>query len=84
MEEFCFLGLRMTEGIDREEFQRLFGRSFQEVYGPVVQRYKTMGLLQESQGRVSLTSSGISVSNRIMADFLLEEEQAGAGMPKSR
>lgn len=74
MEEFCFLGLRMIEGIDIKEFEQQFGSSFLEVYGPVAEHYKQLGMLQEREGHVALTSQGISVSNRIMSDFLLDEE----------
>lgn len=46
MEEFMFLGLRMTEGISCREFRRLFGRGIEEVYGDVIVRNIRDGLLE--------------------------------------
>ena len=73
MEEFMFLGLRMTEGVKKEEFQRRFGHDMEEVYGSVLMKYTNLGLLAQEDGRVFLTDRGIHVSNRVMADFLLDE-----------
>lgn len=71
MEEFMFLGLRMRCGVEKRAFEEKFGVSMDEVYGETIGRYCGMGLLQEQKGRVSLTFQGISVSNRILSDFLL-------------
>ena len=73
MEEFMFLGLRMTEGVEKKEFQRRFGHDMEEVYGSVLMKYTNLGLLAQEDGRVFLTDRGIHVSNRVMADFLLDE-----------
>ena len=72
MEEFCFLGLRMMCGISRREFEEQFQRSMEEVYGAVIEKHKKLGMLEEEEGRVRLTRRGISVSNGVMADFLLD------------
>lgn len=71
MEETMFLGLRRMEGVCREDFYRQFGRTMEEVYGDVVNRYCAMGLLKEQEGKISLTEEGISVSNIIFSDFLI-------------
>ena len=71
MEEFMFLGLRMTQGISKAEFEEQFGKEIHAVYGGVLKKYKAMHLLQEHSGRLALTRDGISVSNVILADFLL-------------
>ena len=65
MEEFMFLGLRMTEGISRRRFRELFGVELEAVYGDVTAR------LQQA-GRVRLTEQGISVSNYALSRFLLD------------
>lgn len=77
MEEFMFLGLRMTEGVSPLEFQNSFGKSMEEVYGPVIEKNMRDGLL-EYRGRISsgeparlaLTGRGLDVSNMVMAQFL--------------
>ena len=71
MEEFMFLGLRMTQGISTAEFEEKFGEEIHAVYGGVLKKYEAMHLLQEHSGRLVLTRDGISVSNVILADFLL-------------
>ena len=71
MEEFMFLGLRMTCGTDKEEFRRRFACEMDDIYGEVIRRHKALGLLDEEGTRVFLTDRGIHVSNRVMADFLL-------------
>ena len=74
MEEYCFLGLRMQQGISRSEFEERFGVSFDEVYREVLSRLMEQKLLAENQfhDRIYLTSRGIDVSNRVLAEFLLE------------
>lgn len=71
MEETMFLGLRMTEGIERERFQEEFGISVEEVYGEAVRRLEGLGLLQADRGRIYLTRKGISLSNQVFVEFLL-------------
>ena len=71
MEEFLFLGLRLTEGIGRGEFRQAFGVDVEEVYGTVLGKLCAQGLL-ETDGRIRLTDYGRDVSNYVMAEFLLE------------
>ena len=71
MEEFMFLGLRLTEGIDTGAFQRMFGKTVEEVYGKSIAEYEARGLLARTGERLSLTPHGIDVSNVIFAEFLL-------------
>ncbi|MCD8154670.1 MAG: radical SAM family heme chaperone HemW [Clostridiales bacterium] len=70
MAEFMFLGLRMTGGISRKEFQESFGCPLEEVYGPVLEKYEKLGLLAGEGDRVFFTREGIHVSNTVMAEFL--------------
>ena len=71
MAEFMFLGLRMTKGISKADFQKCFGCTIESVYGEVLEKYESMGLLLEQDGRIFLSREGIHVSNSIMAEFLL-------------
>lgn len=75
MEEFMFLGLRLMQGVSKEEFQRRFDVPMDEVYGQVIQTYVEQGLLTWNQEYLRLTDAGIDVSNVVMADFLLEAEE---------
>lgn len=77
MEEFMFLGLRMSKGVSRQEFFRCFGRELDEVYPGVVEDFCKKGLLQckkdceAGNEWISLTDYGVDVSNYVMAEFLI-------------
>ena len=70
MEEFMFLGLRMTEGISTECFRQTFGLTVELVYGPVLEQQIADQLLRKEDGRIFLTERGLDVSNYVMAQFL--------------
>lgn len=71
MEEFMFLGLRMTRGVSIEEFRLRFGRHIWNVYGEVLEKYLDGGFLQADDKTIRLTEKGIDVSNVIFSDMLL-------------
>lgn len=77
MEEFMFLGLRMTEGVCEEDFYRIFGAEIEEIYPEIVEDFCRKGLLKREFNRktgehwIMLTRYGIDVSNTVMAEFLL-------------
>ena len=73
MEEFMFLGLRMTEGVSIGGFEAEFGISLFEEYGPVLSKYIKEGFLKNEEGRIFLTEKGIDVSNVILSEFLLDD-----------
>lgn len=71
MEEFMFLGLRMTAGVSKEAFYNHFGVDIETVFGEVIDKNKENGLLKEEKGYLFLTGKGLDVSNYVMAQFLL-------------
>lgn len=71
MEEFMFLGLRLTEGVEEADFVKAFGVSVDAVYGETVSRLVEQELLVRTGGRLFLTPRGIDVSNVVFAAFLL-------------
>lgn len=73
MEEFMFLGLRMMEGVSKETFKSRFGVTMESIYGKVLEKYISQGLLVEDadRGRIYLSDRGIDVSNVVMAEFML-------------
>lgn len=70
MEEFMFLGLRLTEGVDLQEFQRYFGKTAEEVYGEQISSFEKQGLLKREGRRLRLAPRGIDVSNVVFSAFL--------------
>ena len=71
MEEFMFLGLRMTCGVSKDEFEKRFHVSMDEIYGKALKKLADEELLVEEGDRISLTDRGIDVSNIVLANFLL-------------
>lgn len=69
MEEFMFLGLRMTDGVSKQEFVHTFNRSMDEVYGKVLIKLYEQELIEVSE-RVKLTPFGRDISNYVMAQFI--------------
>lgn len=72
MEEFMFLGLRMTKGIENAKFLQRFQEDIYTVYGSVIERLKKKNLLQENGTNIWLTDYGIDVSNSVLSEFLLD------------
>ncbi|MCD8046132.1 MAG: radical SAM family heme chaperone HemW [Clostridiales bacterium] len=72
IEEFMFLGLRMTAGVSRQDFADRFGTEIGNIYGPVLQSLERDGLLAADEGRIFLTPRGIDVSNSVFAQLLLD------------
>lgn len=71
MEEFMFLGLRMTEGVSRAEFEQHFGTTIEAVYGDVLRQLQKEGLLMKQEGRICLTERGMDVNNYVVEQFML-------------
>ena len=76
MEEFMFLGLRLTEGISEMEFFRRFSCTLETVYGDVLEKLAGQELMEryEREGAAfwRLTKRCIDVSNCVLAEFLME------------
>lgn len=71
MEEFMFLGLRLTKGISIERFYLTFEKKIEEVYGGVIQELIQRDLLVKEGKNLCLTEYGIDISNYVMSKFLL-------------
>lgn len=72
MEEFMFLGLRLTEGVSKKRFFKTFGKKFTDVYPCISEKLIREGLLVQEGDRLKLTELGLDVSNRVMAEFLFD------------
>ena len=74
MEEFMFLGLRMTEGILENDFYETFGVLLDSVYMLPVERLLSEKLLKRDRGRLFLTELGADLSNYALSMFLLDKD----------
>ena len=70
-----FLGLRMSDGVNKELFEQQFGEPIEKIYGKEIAESVEEGLMEECAGRLILTRRGIDVSNYVMAKFLAESEE---------
>lgn len=70
MEEFMFLGLRLTEGVNRVEFKKQFGVPIEDVYGKVLEKMQKDKLLTIDE-HIRLTPYGTDISNYVMSEFIL-------------
>ena len=71
MEEFVFMGLRMTDGIKMNEFKKRFNKDIYEVYGDVIEKNIKKELLICNSDKLFLSSRGVEISNYVMSDFIL-------------
>ena len=72
IEEYMFLGLRMTEGITRAEFRQTFGVEIEAVYAGILPKLAEEGLIRMEAGVIRLTKRGTDISNYVLAQFLLD------------
>ncbi|MBR2520363.1 MAG: radical SAM family heme chaperone HemW [Selenomonadaceae bacterium] len=70
MEEFCFLGLRVVEGISAKTFAKNFGAQIFDVFGSVIEKNQRLGLLEVDGDKIFLTKRGMALGNEVFADFL--------------
>ena len=70
MKEVPFLRLRTTEGILLDEFYKVFGVEFEDVFAQAVQSNIGKGLLERKERTLRLTRSGLDFANNVIEDFL--------------
>ncbi len=70
LEEAIFLGLRLTNGINSQEFKIKYGVDIFQQYSKIIGKYLNYDLMVYENGNLKLTKNGILLSNSIFADFL--------------
>lgn len=76
MEEFIFLGMRLTSGVRAIDFKERFGVEMEEVYGDILDKNEKDGLIHHDEAKDSyyLTERGLDVSNVVLSEFLLDRD----------
>ena len=64
------LSLRLTRGLDTQEFSKIYGRDFEVLTRGHLSRYLEAGLMKKEGTRYCLTPRGFLVSNAILADLI--------------
>lgn len=70
MREVAFLRLRTTDGILLDEFKKVFGVEFEDVFESAVKSNIEKGLLECKERTLRLTRSGLDIANIVIEDFL--------------
>lgn len=74
MEEFCFLGLRMSEGIDKNKFKMIFNMSIEDVYANKIKKLIKQNLIVDTNTHIYLTNQGMKFGNQVFSEFLLDND----------
>lgn len=70
MAEYMYLGLRLSDGVNRHSFELEFGRSLESVYGAVTTDLVKFGLLNQNDAAITLTRRGMLISNQVFSRFI--------------
>jgi oxygen-independent coproporphyrinogen-3 oxidase len=70
VDEYIMLRLRLTEGIDVNEFKEKFGKDFGAMFEKELKLYIDNGFMELKNGHYSFTPKGMYVSNYILSSFL--------------
>jgi len=70
MSEFVFMGLRLTQGVSKQEFETRFGCSLTECYAGAIATSKQRGLLSETAETIALTSRGRMLGDLVFMEFI--------------
>ncbi len=68
--EAAMLSLRTAQGVVPKAFKERYGLDFLEFYAPIVEEYRSAGLLEVDDARVRLTRRGRFVANDVCAAFV--------------
>ena len=70
MGETMMMGLRLSEGVAAQTFQRRFQRTLSQVYGQELEQLKAANLIEWDGQHVHLTARGRLLGNQVFARFL--------------
>jgi oxygen-independent coproporphyrinogen III oxidase len=68
--EYMFLGLRMLDGISKEDFKNRFGVELSSIYEVQLQELKQLQLIVETEKNIALTRLGVDLSNQVFVRFI--------------
>jgi oxygen-independent coproporphyrinogen III oxidase len=68
--EYMFLGLRLLDGINKEQFKKRFDIDLYTLFGDEINELKTLKLIKETGNNIALTSLGVDLSNQVFLRFI--------------
>ena len=72
MAEALMLGLRIIQGVGREDFARRFGADPVRAFSQSVARHRSLGTLEVSPRHIRLAEGALFVADGVLADILAE------------
>ncbi|WP_069997930.1 radical SAM family heme chaperone HemW [Cellulosilyticum sp. I15G10I2] len=70
MQEFMFLGLRMTEGISITDFNKTFKTDLFNVYKSQINKWIKLKILVKNKDNLFLSDYGMDICNEVFSSFL--------------
>lgn len=74
MEDFMMVGLRLMEGVSRDDFRRQFGAEIEKAFGGVLERLLSQQLLTASERGYKLSERGVLLGNEVFGAFLGDDD----------
>ena len=74
MAETMMLGMRLSEGMAKSEFERRFGISMSDVYGQEISKLVSTGLIEDDGDRIRLTRHGKLLGNNVFESFIISDD----------
>jgi putative oxygen-independent coproporphyrinogen III oxidase len=68
--EAAFLGLRMMQGLDLENYQNVFGTDLRQTHRDDLARFRDAGLIEYQGELLKLTRAGALLSNEVFSAFV--------------
>jgi oxygen-independent coproporphyrinogen-3 oxidase len=72
LQETCFLGLRLSKGLDLERMTAQFERDALDLIAPTIEECLQSGLMEREGNYVRLTAKGRLLSNEVFEQFITE------------
>ncbi|NDI33755.1 radical SAM family heme chaperone HemW [Chengkuizengella sediminis] len=70
MEDFMMVGLRLMEGVNKEDFIQQFSHSMDQVFKKQLNKLINHQLLESTENGFRLTKRGILLGNEVFAEFI--------------
>ena len=74
MSETMMLGMRLSEGMAKSEFERRFEISMSGVYGQEIAALASAGLIEDDGDRIRLTRQGKLLGNNVFESFIISDD----------
>lgn len=72
MAETLMMGLRLSDGIPLESFEKRFGESIEKAFPQTLEKHIKSGFLLVDSGKISIPKKHHFVANSVLADFITE------------